>query len=250
MLAVLEGLPRCPRYDREILVRLGRHFETVYAELGKFTSPANERTDTATLVYQVPGGMLSNFRNQLKEQKMADQLDAVLAEIPYVRQCLGWIPLVTPTSQIVGTQAMLNVKFGRWKNIAQPTSDVLLGKYGRTPGPVDADLLAAVEQKTGQKRSEARQADLLAPRMEKLKEELRAKGLPDTDELAVLQAMFPQELEKLLKPAPAPAPAAAPAPVAAPTAAETDRAAGPGRNRYSITLKGHTYAVGVEELAG
>ncbi len=244
MLAVLEGLPRCPSYDRAKLVALGRHFEKVYAELGKFTSPANERTDAATLVYQVPGGMLSNFRNQLKEQRMDGQLDAVLAEIPYVRECLGWIPLVTPTSQIVGTQAMLNVKFGRWKNIAGPTADVLLGKYGRTPGPVYADLLAHVEKKTGQKRSPERQADLLPPRMEKLKDELRAKGFPDTDEMAVLHAMFPQELDKFLRPAPAPtatiAPASRPASAVAP--------APHGATRYSLSLAGQVYGVSVEEL--
>ena len=247
MLAVLEGLERCPAYDRPKLISLGKHFEKVYAELGKFTSPANEKTDTATLVYQVPGGMLSNFRNQLKEQKMDGQLEAVLAEIPYVRECLGWIPLVTPTSQIVGTQAMLNVKFGRWKNIAQPTVDVLLGKYGATPGAVDADLLAAVEKKSGQKRSSERQADLLPPRMPALKEELRAKGFPDTDEMAVLQAMFPQELSKLLRPAPVPTAAlstvaaAAAQPAALPTGLGTP---------YSLTLGGHTYGVVVEELVG
>jgi len=247
MLAVLEGLERCPAYDRAKLISLEKHFEKVYAELGKFTSPANERTDTATLVYQVPGGMLSNFRNQLKEQKMDGQLEAVLAEIPYVRECLGWIPLVTPTSQIVGTQAMLNVKFGRWKNIAQPTVDVLLGKYGATPGKVDADLLAEVEKKSGQKRSAERQADLLPPRMPALREELRAQGFPDTDEMAVLQAMFPQELAKLLRPAPAPT--AALSTVAATAAQPATLPTGHGTH-YSLTLGGQTYGVAVEELVG
>ncbi len=249
MLAILEGLERCPDYDRAKLVSLGRHFEKVYAELGKFTSPANEKTDTATLVYQVPGGMLSNFRNQLKEQKMDGQLEQVLAEIPYVRQCLGWIPLVTPTSQIVGTQAMLNVKFGRWKNIAGPTADVLLGKYGRTPGAVDADLLAEVEKKTGLKRSEERQADLLPPRMLKLKEELRAKGFPETDEMAVLHAMFPQELEKFIKPAAPAAASIAPAPAAPAAAASPAPAGAPGtQSRYSLSVQGRSYSVNVEDL--
>jgi oxaloacetate decarboxylase alpha subunit/pyruvate carboxylase subunit B len=247
MLAVLEGLERCPSFDRTKLVSLGKHFEKVYAELGKFTSPANERTDTATLVYQVPGGMLSNFRNQLKEQKMDGQLDQVLAEIPYVRECLGWIPLVTPTSQIVGTQAMLNVKFGRWKNIAGPTADVLLGKYGRTPGPVYADLLHHVEKKTGHKRSEERQADLLPPRMETLQQELRAKGFPATDEMAVLYAMFPQELEKLLRPPPAPSATIAPrTPTSAPTPAGPPDGHTP--TRYSLNLSGQVYGVSVEDL--
>lgn len=257
MLAVLAGHPRCPSYDRARLARLRQHFDKVYLELAKFTSPANERVDSDTLSYQVPGGMLSNFRNQLKEQKMADRIEDVLAEIPYVRECLGWIPLVTPTSQIVGTQAMLNVKFGRWKNLAQATIDILLGKYGRTPGPVDAALLKLAEEKSGQKHIEGRAADLLPPRMPKLKEELRAKGLPDTDELAVLHAMFPQELEKLLKPAPAPAAPTAPvapppavaAPPAPPRAPVALGAIGSGLRRdYAITIDGQRYPVTVEEV--
>ena len=114
---------------------LRTYFEGVYKELAKFTSPANERVDSDILIYQVPGGMLSNFRTQLKEQGMSDRFDEVVREIPVVREALGWIPLVTPTSQIVGTQAMMNVKFGRWKMICQPAQDIALGKYGKTPGP-------------------------------------------------------------------------------------------------------------------
>jgi oxaloacetate decarboxylase alpha subunit/pyruvate carboxylase subunit B len=126
-----------------------------------------------------------------------------------------------------------------------------LGKYGRTPGEVNSELLALVEKKTNQKRSEGRQADLLAPRMDKLKDELRKKGFPDTDEMAVLHAMFPQELEKLLKPAPAaPAPAAAPA-APAPAAAVSASSAPISANakRYSLTVEGRTYGVAVEEVS-
>ncbi len=199
MMAMLERSPRCPNYDRPRLTRLAEYFEGVYAELAPFTSTKNERVDSAILTYQVPGGMMSNFRNQLKEQGMADKLDEVMAEIPVVREALGWIPLVTPTSQIVGTQAMLNIKFGRWKMIAQPTLEVVLGKYGRTPAPVDTDLLAEVEKKSGQSPVEGRAADLLEPRMEKLLAELGEKGMPKTEELAVLYAMFPVEAERVAK---------------------------------------------------
>ncbi len=247
MLALLEHHPRCPHFDRERLLELRRHFEKVYAELGSFTSHANERTDPDVPVFQIPGGMISNFRTQLRELGMANRLDEVLAEIPHVRRCLGWIPLVTPTSQIVGTQAMLNVKFGRWKNIAGPTADVLLGKYGRTPGPVYADLLHHVEKQSGHKRSDERQADLLPPRMSKLKEELRAKGFPDTDEMAVLHAMFPQELAKLLAPASPPSPV----PTAPRPAALAPVAPPPGEGRhYQLTVEGRSYSVDVEERAG
>ena len=151
MLALLEGHPRCPKFDTEKLAKLRDYFEGVYKELAEFTSPANERVDSDILIYQVPGGMLSNFRNQLKEQGMSDKFDEVLKEIPIVREALGWIPLVTPTSQIVGTQAMMNVKFGRWKMICQPAQDIALGKYGKTPGPIAPNVLEQVEKQTGKK---------------------------------------------------------------------------------------------------
>lgn len=256
MLALLEGHPRCPKFDVERIAKLQTYFEGVYKELGKFTNPANEKVDADILTYQVPGGMLSNFRNQLKEQGMADKFDQVLKEIPYVRACLGYIPLVTPTSQIVGTQAMLNVKFGRWKNISQPAADIALGKYGRTPGPIDPEVLAQVQKQTGQKVVTERPADLLPPGLPKLREQLRAKGLPETDEIAVLFAMFPQQVEALLKPkpaapSPAPAPVATPAPAPAPVA-PPPRVTTPVRTnghirRFAITINGKRREVSVQE---
>ena len=122
-------------------MEIRQHLEKIYLELAAFTSPANERTDADILVYQVPGGMLSNFRTQLAELNMADRVGDVMKEIHYVREALGWIPLVTPTSQIVGMQAMMNVKFGRWKNFAPAAMDIALGKFGRTPGPVNPEVL-------------------------------------------------------------------------------------------------------------
>lgn len=247
MMALLEGHPRCPKYDTAKLQQLRDYFTGVYKQLEKFTSPANERVDSDTLVYQVPGGMLSNFRTQLKEQGMSDKFEQVLAEIPYVRSCLGWIPLVTPTSQIVGTQAMFNVKFGRWKNFSQPAMDVVLGKYGRTPGPVDKDVLELAIKKSGQQPMDHRPADALAPRMAKLREELAAAGLPNDDEACVLHAMFPREFAALHK-KPAPAPAAAPKPAPVPTPAST--AATPnGAARYVLTIEGRRTEVSVVEIA-
>ncbi|MCB9496623.1 MAG: pyruvate carboxylase subunit B [Fibrobacteria bacterium] len=195
---ILTGTGRAPTYDRDTLFDLQKYFEGVYKELGAYTSPDNERTDVGILRYQVPGGMMSNFLNQLKEQGMGDKVAEVMAEIPYVRQCLGWIPLVTPTSQIVGTQAMINVKMGRWKMIPQNTKDIVLGKYGKTPGPIDADVLKLVVDQTGEKPIEGRGADLLAPRMETLRQELTGKGLASDDEACVLYAMFPQQTEAVL----------------------------------------------------
>ena len=264
MLALLEGHPRCPKFDTEKLTQLRGYFEGVYKELAAFTNPANERVDSDILTYQVPGGMLSNFRNQLKEQGMTDKFDAVLKEIPVVREALGWIPLVTPTSQIVGTQAMMNVKFGRWKMICQPAQDIALGKYGRTPGPIAPYLLEQVEKQTGKKAVTERPADLLKPGMETYRAQCRDKGLPTDDETVVLFAMFPQQVEALHKPKPAggAAPAAAapaatpaktapsPAPaVAAPAPAPAPLPSGPGR-RLFVTVNGKRHDVTVESVEG
>ncbi len=202
MLALLENHPRKPHFDNkkiEKLTALRKHFEQVYKELEAYTSHQNEIVDSDALLYQVPGGMLSNFRNQLKEQKMEDKFNEVFAEIPRVREALGWIPLVTPTSQIVGVQAMLNVKFGPWQNFSPQAMDIALGYYGTTPAPVDPKVRKLAAEKSGKEPITCRPADLKSPGLAKLKEELRAKGFPDSDEYAVIHAMFPMELEKVLK---------------------------------------------------
>jgi len=227
--------------------------------LEKFTSPANERVDSDILEFQVPGGMLSNFRNQLKEQGMAEKFNEVVREIPVVREALGWIPLVTPTSQIVGTQAMMNVKFGRWKMICQPAQDIALGKYGKTPGPINPGVLAQVEKQTGKKPITERPADLLAPALETYRKQAAEKGLPTDDDIVVLFAMFPQQVQDLYKPKAA-APAATPitvtspapaAPTAAPVAAASTAktVAGSGR-KLAVTINGKRHDVTVETLEG
>lgn len=265
MLALLENHPRRPHYDIKKLQVLREHFTKVYAELGKFTSNANERVDSDALTYQVPGGMLSNFRTQLKEQKMEDRFDEVFAEIPVVRKALGWIPLVTPTSQIVGVQAMLNVKFGRWKNFSPQAMQIALGYYGTTPGPVDREVRQIAATLSKQEAIECRPADLLPPRMPQLREELRAKGYPSDDEHCVIHAMFPQELDKYFAarkapaatPAPvvvtSPAPVAAAPTVAAATPVAPSASAAPlpgahGSREFMLTVNGQRIAVKVEEL--
>ena len=234
MLALLEGHPRCPDYDPDKLQQLRLHFEDVYQQLSKFTSPANERVDSDILVFQVPGGMLSNFRNQLAEQGMADKFDEVVREIPVVREALGWIPLVTPTSQIVGTQAMMNIKFGRWKMICQPAQDIALGKYGKAPGPINPEILAKVEKQTGKKAITCRPADLLEPGLEGYRKQCADKGLPTDDEITVLFAMFPQQVEALVKGVP-PAEAAKPAPAPKPA----DVAPAPPRPGAEVVSRSH-----------
>ncbi len=255
MMALLAENPRKPDFDRpekiERLNRLREHFEGVYQELSEFTSHKNEVVDSDALLYQVPGGMLSNFRNQLKEQKMEDKFEQVFAEIPVVREALGWIPLVTPTSQIVGVQAMLNVKFGRWKNMTPQTCDIALGYYGRTPAAVDPEVQKMAAKQLSKDPITERPADSIKPGMDKLRETLKEKDLPVTDEIAVLYAMFPQEVTKLLKPKPKAKPA--PVEVTTSTSAPASKATGilkskPDNTLLSLTIEGRTYQVEVEEL--
>lgn len=239
MQKMLERSSRQPSYDEDKLHQLREHFDGVYKELSDFTSPRNERVDSDILIYQVPGGMLSNFRTQLKEQGMADRLDEVMKEIPYVREQLGWIPLVTPTSQIVGTQAMLNVKFGRWKMLSQPAMDILLGKYGKTPSPVNLERRKQAEKQGKQEAIDCRPADVLEPQMPALKAALAQQHLPNTDEMAVLHAMFPQELKKTLQNSD---------PKPATPLQNQEPAASSASRRYRMTVNGSSYNVAIQEL--
>ena len=252
MLAALAENPRIPHYDTKSLFELRQYFEGVAKELAAFMSPANDRVDSDALTFQVPGGMLSNFRNQLKEMKMENKFPDVMAEVPVVREALGWIPLVTPTSQIVGTQAMLNVKFGRWQNLAQSTIDVALGKFGRPPGSINPELLALAKKKSGQEPVEGRPADLLPPRLPAIREELAKKNIEPTDDNDVLYAMFPRETDALYnKKAPAAAPAPQPVAIASPgsNGSAPRPAAVLGVRKFFITINNHRSEVLVEELS-
>lgn len=266
MLHLLEGHARCPKFDLEALRELEVHFRKVYEEMSEFTRPENEKIDGAVLAWQVPGGMLSNFRQQLKEQGMTDRFEEVVREIPVVREALGWVPLVTPTSQIVGVQAVLNVKFGRWKQLSPAAAEIALGGYGRTPGKVNPAVLEQARKVTGKEPIKGRAADDIAPAMDRLRAELAAKGAPTDDEHVVLHAQFPRELEAYLAKRRAPAPAAAaapvtvatPAPVApsAPAVRPAAVAAGSGSaprqnikgpQQFRMTVEGRSFEVVVEE---
>ncbi|WP_131029201.1 biotin/lipoyl-containing protein, partial [Klebsiella variicola] len=162
-------------------------------------------TDSRILVAQVPGGMLTNLESQLKQQSAAHRLDEVLAEIPRVREDLGFIPLVTPTSQIVGTQAVLNVLTGeRYKTIAKETAGILKGEYGHTPAPVNAALQARVLD--GAEAITCRPADLLKPELAQLEADVRRQAQEKGITLAenaiddvLTVALFPQPGLKFLE---------------------------------------------------
>ena len=197
IVASLEGTDRDTGLDIGKLEEIAAYFREVRKKYAKFEGSL-KGTDSRILVAQVPGGMLTNLENQLREQNASDRLDEVLEEIPRVRKDLGFIPLVTPTSQIVGTQAVINVLMGeRYQNIAKETEGVLKGEYGATPAPVDAALQARVLD--GAEVITCRPADLLEPEFDGLKEELlgleKEKGLKfgeHIDDDVLTYALFPQ----------------------------------------------------------
>ncbi len=197
IVASLEGTDRDTGLDIGKLEEIAAYFRDVRKKYAKFEGSL-KGTDSRILVAQVPGGMLTNLENQLREQNASDRLDEVLEEIPRVREDLGFIPLVTPTSQIVGTQAVINVLMGeRYQNIAKETEGVLKGEYGATPAPVDAALQARVLD--GAEVITCRPADLLEPEFDGLKEELlgleKEKNLKfgeHIDDDVLTYALFPQ----------------------------------------------------------
>lgn len=203
MVAMLEGTDRATGLNIELLEEVASYFREVRKKYAKFEG-ALKGIDSRILVAQVPGGMLTNLENQLREQSATDRLDEVLLEIPRVREDLGFIPLVTPTSQIVGTQAVMNVLMGeRYKSIGKETEGVLKGEYGKTPAPVNKELQAKVLR--GEEAITCRPADLIEPEFDRLREELKSiastKGFTivnDVDD-TLTYALFPQPALKFFQ---------------------------------------------------
>ena len=170
IVTILEGTPRDTGLDLHLLEEIAAYFRKVRPKYAGFEG-ALKGVDSRILVAQVPGGMFSNMENQLREQGATGRIDEVLAEIPRVREDLGFVPLVTPTSQIVGTQAVLNVLMKqRYKIISKEAAALLRGEYGRTPAPVNAELQKRVLN--GKTPVTGRPADHLEPEMERLKDRL------------------------------------------------------------------------------
>ncbi|MBL4744250.1 MAG: sodium-extruding oxaloacetate decarboxylase subunit alpha [Cycloclasticus sp.] len=196
-IAMLEGTERATGLDIEAVEEIAAYFRTVRPKYAEFEGSL-KGVDSRILIAQVPGGMLTNLESQLKQQNVADKIDEVLAEIPVVRKDLGYLPLVTPTSQIVGTQAVMNVLMGeRYKSISKETAGVLKGEYGATPAPVNAQLQAQVLD--GAEAITCRPADLIDDELEKLITELDRKAKEDGIQLAdqsiddvLTYALFPQ----------------------------------------------------------
>ena len=187
MVAAFRGTPYDTGLDLELLAGIADYFREIRKRYKKFESEYTA-INTKTLVVQIPGGMISNLAHQLKEQNALDKMDAVLEEIPKVRKDMGYPPLVTPTSQVVGTQATLNILMGeRYKVITSETRNYFKGLYGRPPGPVDE---TARKKAVGdEKPITCRPADLLEPELERLIRELDGKAKTVDDILTY--ALFP-----------------------------------------------------------
>ncbi len=252
VVAMLQGTERDTNLKLDQIEPIAAYFRDVRKKYAKWEGQL-KGVDSRILIAQVPGGMLTNMEGQLKEQGAADRIDEVLEEIPRVREDLGYIPLVTPTSQIVGTQAVINVLTGeRYKSITKETAGVLKGEYGSAPAAVNSELQAKVLD--GADPITCRPADLLEAELDTLTTELLEKAKSESISLAedtvddvLTYALFPQVGLKFLKnrhnpEAFEPAPGTEPAPAAvAPAAAP---AAG-GVEAYSVKVDGQVFNVEV-----
>ena len=256
LVATLQGTEYDTGLDIPRLEKIAAYFRNVRKKYAKFEGQLRG-VDSRILVAQVPGGMLTNLENQLKQQNASDKLDLVLEEIPRVRKDLGYIPLVTPTSQIVGTQSVINVLTGeRYKTIAKETAGILKGEYGKTPAPVDSALQARVLE--GAAPVTDRPANHIAPEMAKIEaevaEQAKAKGVKLADNAvddALIVALFPQIAWKFLENRNNPA-AFEPAPAGNESAVENkpvSKAApsASGSAVYTVELEGKAFVVKVSE---
>jgi pyruvate/oxaloacetate carboxyltransferase len=200
IVVALEGTPWDTRLDLSKLLKLGEYLETIAPKYRDFLDTTKMAViDTNVLRHQIPGGMISNMVSQLRQQKAIHRLEDVYRELPETRKDLGFPPLVTPTSQIVGVQAVLNVLFGRYKMVSMETQDYVYGLYGRPPVPISDEVKKQVLKgyKKGKEPITCRPADLIGPELEKAKEETKglAKDLCDT----LIYALYPKTGIEFLK---------------------------------------------------
>jgi pyruvate/oxaloacetate carboxyltransferase len=200
IVVALEGTPWDSGLDLSKLLKLGEYLETIAPKYREFLDNTKMAViDTSVLRHQIPGGMISNMVSQLKQQKALHRIDEVYTELPQTRKDLGYPPLVTPTSQIVGVQAVLNVLFGRYKMVSMETQDYVYGLYGRAPVPISDEVKKLVLKgyKRGKESITCRPADLIEPELEKAKKETKdlAKDLCDT----LIYALYPKTGVEFLK---------------------------------------------------
>ena len=192
MIMSFENTPYDTGINEKSLLKLADYFKQVKKNLAEeFKLNMESQINPAVREYQIPGGMLTNLYNQLKEQGAADRFDEVLAEMPNVRKDLGYPPLVTPTSQITGSMAALNVLFGRYKIVPNEVKEIVRGNYGRVPGEITDEFRKMIIG--DEPVIDHRPADDIAPEIEKAKQELAAKGFPDSPMEDILSyVLFPE----------------------------------------------------------
>jgi len=198
VVAALKGTERDSGLDLELIAKISAHFVPLRDKYKGLLDPIAERPDIGVFLHQVPGGMLSNLLAQLKEQKQLGKYNDVLREIPRVREDLGFPPLVTPTSQIVGMQAVLNVILGkRYLRVPKEVKEYCLGFYGKTPAPINPEILKKV---IGNERPiENRPADLIEPQLDALKKEAEGLGILQKEEDLITYALYPNAAPKFLR---------------------------------------------------
>ena len=198
MVAALQGTEFDTELDLKLLTSIKEYFDQLKTKYGGLIDPISESVDTDVLLYQIPGGMLSNLISQLKEQNAMDRYTDVLEEMPRVRKDMGYPPLVTPTSQIVGIQSVMNVLGGeRYKNVSNEVKEYMKGMYGKSPAPVDPEIF---EKVIGDEEViTCRPADLIEDEFDKFKSEGEEAGFVKSDEDALTYALYPQIAPKFLK---------------------------------------------------
>ena len=257
LVEMLTGTGFTTSLDKQRLLNLKRYFKKVRPRYAEFLSDITG-VETEIFDSQIPGGMISNMESQLKQQGAGDRMQDVLDEVPRVRKDAGYPPLVTPSSQIVGTQAVFNVLLGRYKVLSAEFADLMLGYYGETIGPRDPELVAQAEKQAKKPPIENRPADLLKPEWQELRTKaIELPGCDGTDEDVLTYSMFPQVAAKFfatrdqgpknLGKDPAKAAAAA---VAAAPAHPASNGNGVAREpvTYEVKLNGNTHKVTVATI--
>ncbi|WP_458405163.1 sodium-extruding oxaloacetate decarboxylase subunit alpha [Methanobrevibacter sp.] len=198
MVAALQGTEFDTGLDLKLLTSIKKYFEDIKEKYSGILDPISESVDADVLLYQIPGGMLSNLISQLKEQNALDRYNDVLDEMPRVRKDMGYPPLVTPTSQIVGIQSVMNVLGGeRYKTVSNEVKEYMKGMYGKPPAPVNEEISSKIIG--DEEIITCRPADLLEPEFDKFKSEGEEKGFVKSDEDALTYALYPPIAPKFLK---------------------------------------------------
>jgi methylmalonyl-CoA carboxyltransferase 5S subunit len=259
LVEMLQGTGYSTRLDKNRLTKIKEHFAKVRPKYTEFESKFIG-VETDIFDSQIPGGMISNMESQLRQQGAGDRVREVLAEVPRVRKDAGYPPLVTPSSQIVGTQAVFNVLMGRYKVLTGEFADLMLGYYGETIGPRDPQVIEAATKHAKKQVITGRPADLLKPEWDELRTQaLALQGCNGSDEDVLTYAMFPQVAAKFFqhrvegpknvgKVPSAKTAAKDGAPGDAPTDAKSGNGKGPVTSRvtYNVKLGDKTHEVVVE----